>query len=82
MTQDGSRLQGFGLPHAFRETNREQRRKKGIYYTPRPIARFMARNILAGFVTGNKRLPQHIRVMDLSCGDGILLQAVLDISTK
>ncbi len=78
MTQDGGRLKGLGLQPAFRETNREQRRKRGIYYTPKPIARFMAHNVLARFVTGNKRFPQHVKVMDLSCGDGILLEAVVE----
>jgi len=52
-----------------------RRKAMGIHYTPLPLARFIAGRLVSHITP---RSPRTLRVLDPACGDGVLLEALLD----
>ena len=66
------------------QAERERRRQQGIYYTPRYVVSYIARNTLtraleAAQVRGGLEAARQLRVLDPACGSGSFLIAAFDI---
>ncbi|MBN2153299.1 MAG: N-6 DNA methylase [Candidatus Lokiarchaeota archaeon] len=77
MTMQEEHVPGGTTPDEIRLVTREQRREKGIYYTPVSIARFMALAAIERWLTLAPRWKKCVKILDPACGDGVFLLEVL-----
>lgn len=52
-----------------------RRKAMGVHYTPLPLARFIASRLISHIAS---QTPRTLKVLDPACGDGVLLEALLD----
>ncbi|MFX0101511.1 MAG: N-6 DNA methylase [Candidatus Hodarchaeota archaeon] len=59
--------------------DREEQRNKGIFYTPKPVSRFMIRSILGELLKKVSKSQESIKILDPTCGEGVFLSSTLQI---
>lgn len=74
-TQAG--LPGMSQPHT--EPKRAQRRKRGIYYTPRFIVDYIVQHTVEALLYEHPERLADIRVADIACGSGSFLIKAYDV---
>lgn len=72
MTRPPSGLGRSGGPDAA--ADRDRRKRQGVFYTPEPVATYLARSTLSS-LGGEGRSLTPVRVLDPACGAGALLWA-------
>ena len=67
--------------HCIRaETQPKGRKARGVYYTPKPIVRYVCAQTIAPIIAGKTPMQiERMRFADLACGSGNFLLGILDL---